>query len=302
MFAWRRAALVTGVIVFLALAWYTCNCIWSIQIYNAGPYIGEVRGVLRERDVRIGRFGMWIDVEDLRVALERRLTGLSWVSVSKDGVRLKVYCVVGTPGVAGGGDASPGDIVAARDGIIESVRVAAGTAAVKQGEAVRKGQMLIKGEERTWQNETNAVKARGEVIARVWYTADAIIPANELITVPTGNAAERKVYVTPWLEWSPDSVPAFEKMDVSVRTLPIGAVLPLWARLESYEEVTFEERVRDEASLQAEAALAALRLAREEAGLDKPIVDKWVEYSMMGDGMKAHVTLELTEDIATALD
>ncbi|MDR0397023.1 MAG: sporulation protein YqfD [Oscillospiraceae bacterium] len=308
-FAWRRAALAAGVIVFLAVAWYMCNCVWSIQIHGAGPYLGEVRRALLENEITPGRFSMNIDVEELRALLSRRLSGLAWVSVSLDGVRLKVYCVQGAPRAESDLSDQPRDIYASRDGVIESMRVAAGAARVKQGDAVRKGQLLIKGEERGWGGSTNPVAARGEAIARVWYTAEAIVPMAEIASVPDGEPISRKVFVTPWGEWSPDPAPDFDgaqAVDAQARAVLIGAVLPLWVRLEEYAPVALESRPRAEEDVKQEAALAALRLAREAAGLDKPIIDKWVEYSIidnssesgMNPGIKAHLTLEVLENIA----
>ncbi|MDR2657474.1 MAG: sporulation protein YqfD [Oscillospiraceae bacterium] len=308
-FAWRRAVLVAGTLVFIAVSWYLCNCIWSIQIHGAGPYLGEVRQVLLDNEITPGRFNMNVDVEELRTLLARRLSGLAWVSVSVDGVRLKVYCVQGVPRAESDLADAPRDIYASRDGVVESVRIAAGTAQVKQGDAVHKGQLLIKGEERAWGESVNAVAARGEVLARVWYTAESIIPATETVSIPNGELTERKVYVTPWYEWSPWPPPAFEDseaVDSQARYVLIGAILPIWLRLEEYEPVRLVSQPRDEAELKYESALAALRLAQEAAGLDKPIVDKWVEYSMidnvpefgMNPGMKAHLTLEVMENIA----
>ncbi|GHU65192.1 hypothetical protein FACS1894184_00520 [Clostridia bacterium] len=326
-FAWRRAALIAGALVFLTVAWYLCNCIWSIQINGAGPYLGEVRQVLLENEITPGRFNMNVDVEELRTLLASRLSGLAWVSVSIDGVRLKVYCVQGVPRAESDLSTAQKDIYASRDGVIESVRVAAGTAQVKQGDAVRKGQLLIKGEERAWAGAVNPVAARGEVLARVWYTAEAVVPATETISAPDGEMEQRKVYVTPWYEWSWLEVPEFEEaqaVDAQARNVLIGGILPIWLRLEEYEPVALERQPRAEEDLKYESALAALRLAQEAAGLDKPIVDKWVEYSMidsntensensdkglgssmnpgmssgMNPGMKAHLTLEVLENIA----
>jgi sporulation protein YqfD len=297
MFAWRRTALVCGVIVFLALAWYAGNCIWKIEITNAGPYEGEVRQVLKENDIHIGRFGLLLNIEELRLALENRLTGLSWVSVDKDGMRLKVYCVQGTPESTSYTN-EYGDIVAARDGIIQSVRVSHGTSQVKYGEAVKKGQVIIKGEERAWNNEMKRVTAQGEVLARVWYSAEVIVPNTEIVTVPTGETYTRTTFYSPWFEYSKDSPCSFGTYDRDVTALQIGAILPLYMRTEVFEEVTEEPRLRNEADLRIESSTAALRLAHETAGLNKAIVDKWVEYSMMEDGIKAVATLEFLENIA----
>lgn len=302
-FVWKRAALVAGILIFLTLAWGASACVWQIRIQGAGPYAGEVRTVLQEQQIRLGRFGFTIDVEALRTVLERRLTGLAWVSVELDGVRLTVYCVQGEIPEEQVQDGKPGDVTAGMDAIVESVRVITGTAAVKPGDVVRAGQVLIHGQERAWQQEVRPVRASGHVLARVWYQASAVIPATEWITVPTGEVTERAVYCTPWLEWSFSRAPEnAEDLDRSERTLIIGGVFPVWVRHERYEAVTLEERARDEAALKDEAYWAAMRLASEKAGLWDEIVDKWVDYSMMETGMRARVTLEVRKDIAVPPD
>ena len=54
------------------------------------------------------------------------------------------------------------DVVAAEDGVIKRLTAFAGTPAVKEGDFVRAGQVLIEGQEMG-----KAVKARGEAAARV---------------------------------------------------------------------------------------------------------------------------------------
>ena len=298
-FVWKRAALVAGILIFLAVVWGMSACVWQIRIQGAGPYAGEVRSVLVEQQIRLGRFGFTIDVETLRTALERRLTGLAWVSVELDGVRLTVYCVQGENPQEEVQTGQPGDVTAGVDAVIESVRVISGTAAVKPWDTVRAGQVLIYGQERAWQQAVRPVRASGQILARVWYQADVVIPATEYVTVPTGEVIERAVYCTPWMEWSFSGAPQdAQDLDYSERRLVIGGVIPVWVRLERYEAVTLEERSRDEADLQAEALLAATRRAREKAGFWDEIVDKWVDYSMMETGMRARVTLEVRKDIA----
>ena len=65
------------------------------------------------------------------------------------------------------------DLVAACDGVIVSVNAQSGEAAVEAGDTVRKGDVLIRGEERAGAEETRGISARGEVVARTWVEAEA---------------------------------------------------------------------------------------------------------------------------------
>ncbi|MEG0766663.1 MAG: sporulation protein YqfD, partial [Clostridia bacterium] len=199
----RRAMLAAGMGVFVAGCIFAMACVWQVEIRDAGPYIGEVRSVLAEREIHPGRFFGQLDLESLKEALQMRLTGLSWVGVERQGVRLVIRCVEGVmPGeIAQGG--LPGDMVASRGGIVCDIRVIAGIARVQPGDIVRTGQVLIEGVERTSKGENKPVQARGSVRARVWLTGRATIPMRETLTLPTGASTMRRVFCTPWIAWSP---------------------------------------------------------------------------------------------------
>ena len=82
----------------------------------------------------------------------------------------KIYCV-DLPGDKN----NNGDIVAMQDGVVTNIVVASGRAIVKSGDAVRKGQTLIKGEYQIGITENGEAKfapcrAVGEVLADVSYS------------------------------------------------------------------------------------------------------------------------------------
>ncbi|MDR0929853.1 MAG: sporulation protein YqfD, partial [Oscillospiraceae bacterium] len=112
----RRAFLAVGIAAFLFLCAGAMHCIWFIEVQGAGPYTGEVQRILREQDVRVGRLGFFVDTDQLQQTMARELTGLAWVGVDMDGVRLKVQCVQAQ--LAEEGQTGTGDLLAARDGVI----------------------------------------------------------------------------------------------------------------------------------------------------------------------------------------
>ena len=69
-------------------------------------------------------------------------------------------------------------IVAAQSGIIVRISAESGTPQVTAGQAVRKGQVLIRGQERTGGGGTQLCRAQGEIIARVFVRGDARVSLN----------------------------------------------------------------------------------------------------------------------------
>lgn len=296
----RRVMLALGILVFMAGVWAANACVWFVRIEGAGESLGEVRIVLAEHDIRPGRWRATLDLKAVQRALEKRLPRIAWIDVHMQGVTVLVECVparVPRPAQYGG-EAS--DIVASRDGIIRSMKVYAGTAKVKVGDAVQRGQVLVSGQERTADGGMRQVPAQAEVNSRVWYSAKARIPAMQNNASPTGNVYERVLICTPWYRWSNDPPSDFVEQDIDIRRQEIGGVfVPIWVQTESYAEVSVSRSPRDRAELEAESATIAERLAREKLPFDAQILDKWVEYSMMKDEhFSAEVILETVENIA----
>lgn len=298
-----RAVLVCGSILFFALLFAALSCVWSVEIVGAGSYEGEVRQILMERDIRAGRLRWTLGLPELSHEMERRLTGLSWVGVRLRGVRLMIECVpaelAGEPRLGG----VAADLLAARDGIVQSIKVVAGTPMVQTGDAVRAGQTLIAGYERAFGEAVNPVRARGEVLSRVWYRADARVSGWERLSHPTGQVAERIVFETPLGALALSDAPDYAEYDLQTQILPIGGGLPVWLRRERYVQLSSEHVPRDAELVRAEAGLAALRLAFEKAGGGVQILDKWVEYSMIdGGGYCATAVVEALEPISVYAD
>ncbi|MCL1964830.1 MAG: sporulation protein YqfD [Firmicutes bacterium] len=292
----QRVVLAAGALVFLALCWGILSCVWFIDVRGAGPYTGEIQRILKEHDVRVGRLGFLLNLDNLKEDMQRQLTGLAWVGVSKNGVRLTVSCVQAERGHVT--ERAAGDLVAARDGVIYAMTVRAGTPAVKVGDAVRKGQVLVRGQERAWNGAVNAINADAGVEARVWYTADAMVSSVLVESKPTGDTYTRRTLCTPFCEYALEDPPEYETFDVVVDRLAIGGSFPVWLTLERYEAVVRHEISRDENEVREEAAVAAYRLAQEKIPYGVRVVDKWVEYSMIKDGrVRATAVLETIENI-----
>lgn len=295
----KRALLTSGILIFFMLCWAALSCVWYIDVRGAGPYTGEVERILKEHNVKIGRLHFLIDMDVLQKDMESQLTGLAWVGAYTSGVRLTIHCVQAQ--LAKDKASVPGDIVAARDGVITSISVAAGTPKVKVGDVVSRGQVLVRGEERAWNGAVNPIRAEATITARIWYTASAKVSGTYIETKPTGRYFVQRVLCMPFYEWAMDTAPDYTEYDKAQTIQPIGGAFPVWMRMERYEEVERFETLREEAQVKEEAALAATRLVQEKVEHGVRVIDKWVEYSMIKDGgCYATAVLEAIVEIAVA--
>ena len=282
-----------------ALVLASMQLVWRVEIIDAGRYEADIRGYLEAIDVRPLRLKRSIDPAALRDSLEWRYPEIAWVECGWRGMTLRITVV---EGVASGETLTylgSGDVIAARDGVVDRVVTVAGTARVKAGDVVRKGDVLILGEERTSEGELRQVSARGKVYARVWESAQVHMSLWETESIPTGREQTVSVASLPWFDlWkAPES--GFAQQDAAVSTMPLGGLfLPVSLRRERRIEVDVQRRERDLTALKAEAKQAALRLLQEKVRIGDDFLTKWVDYSIVdAEILCAEAFGELVTDI-----
>lgn len=268
--------------------------VWHIEISGAGIYSGEVRSFLAEQHIAPGIPKSAVDIQALCDALLYRLPRVTWVRAEMRGLTLHVDITQGTPLPALESDDGSGSIIAVRDGVVDEIRVFSGTAAVKVGDTVRAGDVLIYGWERGSNEAQVPVRARGVVRARIWYRAQATAPLTETLSIPTGNTVQRQRIVSPWFAYS-EASPDYLTSDCETQRMPIGGVwLPVWREINTYTEVALEKSTRDLQAAQAEAGTLAMRRVLRLCGENDEMIDKWLDYSMIdGETILASATMEV---------
>ena len=222
------------------------------------------------------------------------------MAVRYDGSTLVVSCQGAREGEKTDIPGEASDIVALQPGIVTRITVRSGTPAVEVGQAVRKGQVLIRGEERAEGGTVLRVQAQGEVLARVYAQGEARVSLMQQRTVETGRTQTRVTIESPWHTRVVKDAAGFESQDVSVeRQDVVGLYLPLWRRIETFAETVIlsERRRRTDAASQAQGAAEKIAKLNCPSGVE--ILDKWVDYSMIDDEfVYATVVLEYEAGIA----
>ncbi len=297
----RRWGLSVGFALMLVLLGVCSRFLWQVEITGAGAYLGDMRQFLMDSGVRPGLPMRAVDTAALEYQLYRRYPKIAWFTVSKRAMRLSVAC---NPGVPIPDNTMPeyGNLVASQDALVVDVQTHAGTAKVKPGELVKKGQVLIAGLERAAGDTTVAVMARGIVTARAWVQRAVSIPAFELSSARTGRSQEITRLSTP-LFCMPETLesPPFLTYEREIMQRPLGGVFfPITVQRVKDSEVALEKKPRDIAAVQQEAGQAALR-ELQSAVHSNEIIDKWVDYCMIEGGkLTAVATAEIRLDIAVA--
>lgn len=258
---------------------------WRVELLDAGAYEADIRIFLAEQGIDPPMWKRSIDVPALRDALEWRYPRIAWIECGWRGGALRIRAVEGAQGEDPVAIAGCADMVASRAGVVTSVVTLAGTACVRAGQTVRKGEVLIRGEERGADGSVHPVSARGQVLARVWDGASVCVSGTGVETTYTGRESISLQVVTPWFPlWEAEASP-YAAADVTVTTQPLGGIfLPVWLRRVHRAEAEHALIPLDAEEIRSQAASVAMRKLQEKVGFGQDFVDKWIDYSMIENG------------------
>lgn len=246
-----RWGLLMGATVFVIIINFLSGFVWDIQIVgNEKISSSEILSLLDENDFRPGAYWDNVNKPSIEAMLMASLDDCAWVSVNQKGSTaiVEINEARPKPDVV---ESKITNLRAKKDGIIVKAVTYEGWQAVKPGEAVTKGDLLISG---IYEGETTKVTlfahARGEVIAQV----------KEPINISVSRTQKKKAYTSekeyksicffgikiPLYIGKPATVKAdteneYSYIKLNGKQLPIGI---LTATVKNYEinEITLNDR------------------------------------------------------------
>lgn len=202
----RRRALAGGLVLFFLSVYFLGSFVWFIDVTGSRQIPAqEVKKAAAQAGLARGTPRWKINTGSLEKNIQDRLPALSWVGVYIKGTRAEIHVVEKT--LVEEKEDGFAHVVAAKAGLVEEVLVLKGHPAVKEGDTVVPGQVLISGivplpepePARPEEKEKEVapgqkqlyVAARGIVRARVWYEeyGEALLVERE--SGPTGRVAAR---------------------------------------------------------------------------------------------------------------
>jgi similar to stage IV sporulation protein len=186
----KRTAFVFGIGLFACILYFLSTFIWVIEIVTdktLSPY--EIRRQLYEYGIKPGINKNNLHVYTLEEKMQKGNEDIMWIKIRHEGSKLKVSVLQrqSPPAIIAEGD--PCNVIAKRDGVVEWVYSTAGTSIVKNGAIVKKGQVLIKGEQGK-EGSTYQVHAKGNVVAKTFYEESKDVQVAGTKTERTGKTIE----------------------------------------------------------------------------------------------------------------
>lgn len=167
----KSISIFVGALIFLIGLYIYSDFIWRIDIEtkkNIAPF--EIRNMLNEFDIKPGVKKNQVNVYGLERKLENGHGDIMWVNARIEGGTLKIKVEEKvSPKIKEENESSDTkNIVASMDGEIKKIYTTSGTAVVKEGDIVKRGDILIIPQQGIEGGEYE-VKAVGEVTANTFY-------------------------------------------------------------------------------------------------------------------------------------
>ncbi len=182
----KRYGIYVGAVILILLLIFSDDFVWRIDIVgNENVSDEKILSSLSELGFCEGVYHRDIDFDVLHNRFLAKSEDIAWIAVNMHGnvatVLIREYAKPDKEA-----ERTVANVVAAEDGVITQVSVFDGRAAVKIGDAVSEGQLLISGVMEYAGAETRYVYAKGEVYAEVERQICVSVPLTQQKKVITG--------------------------------------------------------------------------------------------------------------------
>lgn len=239
----KRKALPIGFAVFFVILWFLTKFVWIIDITGNVKIPDKViLEYAKKAGLQTGMPILAVDSDNVQNYIMTNMDDISFVSVNKNGTTVSIDIREREEKRPHFDKNTPTNIIATQSGVIEYILVQSGTAAVKRGDVVYKGQLLVSGASDNKYLGIKYSNSDADIKARVWHEKTVDIPYCIEEKVLTGNVKNKKTI--KFFDFSINlyikNKILFEKYDILSYTnyisLGEGKVLPIGIETKSYKE------------------------------------------------------------------
>ncbi len=190
----KRQGIAVGLALFIAVLMTMPKYVWVVKVSGNETLSDEqIRAAASKSGILSGARLSDIDPDNLRPRLLLDVPELSWAAINIEGsvVTIDVREGLKTEKID---STTPCNLVATMDGVITSVYIEKGSAAVKVGDAVRKGDLVALGTVEYGDLRTVMCHAMGEVYAQTERKITVTSPLTVERQIPTGKTKTKRVF------------------------------------------------------------------------------------------------------------
>ena len=301
----KRKIFFIFLLILIILIMLSSNFVWNVEIIEEnGKKIENIEQDIENAGLKIGTLKQKINTKEIinKIRLERH--DVAWMGIELKGTNaiIKLVKTKEKPEIVN--DDEYCNIVSDKEGIITKINAADGTANVKVGDVVKKGDILINGWMEGKYTGLRYVHAKGEIEAKVWYTKSKTVPLNTTEKQETGNIEEKyKIKINNFQINLSKRVSKFENYDTienekkikifSNFYLPISIIKITNKEVEEIKKTYTIEEAKNKAIKELEEELD------NEIENGKNIVNKNINTYENEGSVDVYVTYEVLENIGT---
>ena len=281
------------------------NFIWNIDIIEEnGENLENVMEDVKNAGLNIGKFKSKIDTKEIINKIRLNRKDIAWMGIELKGTNAIVKIVKASekPDIIAEDEYC--NIVSDKDGVITKINAQNGTANVKVGDTIKKGDILINGWMEGKYTGIRYVHAKGNVEARVWYTKSKKIEYKTTEKEETGRIDT--VYAMKINKFKinfPKKLSNFEIYDTIETENKVRIFSNFYLPISVIKTINKEQKLVDKTySIEEAKELGTQELEQElmeEIKDIEKIVNKNINVKENNDSIEITVTYEVLENIGT---
>jgi similar to stage IV sporulation protein len=297
-----RMGLLVGAVLFFVVLYVLSLYVWDVEVNGTVALSNDqVQQVMAEIGVRPGVLKSEIRAKLMEQQAMVALPELSWIAINQQGSVVSVELKERQAPPVLIPEDEPCNLVASITGQVVRLEIYTGSAAVKAGDAVVKGQLLVNGVVEDTLGNGVLKHASGKVYAATSHTLNIEVPLQQMTTIPSGEVITRRrvsVFGVD-LPISVASIPdegytckmTKQPLSIGKAKLPVTVYTETWSRQIEQTMVLSEEQ----AAQQAKEQLA--QKEREELG-EAVILNRQETVKLENNIYYLEVVYECEENIA----
>lgn len=191
-----RWGLLVGALLSICLYFLAQSVIWRVDIVGNERLSDEfIQEILADQGLCVGEKIKSINADLIEQKILISNSDISWISIGVVGTVARVEIRESIDTDISQKETKPANLVSRFDAQIVGMEVYSGFLAVKEGDFVRAGELLVSGIYKTEKASLRFTRASGRILGRVEHTFEVEIPLIQAQKVPTGEKIEKKTLI-----------------------------------------------------------------------------------------------------------